>query len=85
MASIDRRNTGFKFLCWDLVLQGLSGALVELLASLLDQGSDDALGVLVFDLRGYIAVVRSHDEVALPVPWHGPTLDLRRAFTDPHL
>ena len=28
--STDRRNTLFKFLCWDLVLQGLSWPLVEL-------------------------------------------------------
>lgn len=28
--STGRCNTGFKFLCWGLVLQGLSGAFVEL-------------------------------------------------------
>ncbi|WP_211095490.1 hypothetical protein, partial [Yoonia sediminilitoris] len=30
VVSIGRCNTGFKFLCWGLVLQGLSGALVKL-------------------------------------------------------
>ena len=30
VVSTDRRNTCFKFLCWGLVLQGLSGPFVKL-------------------------------------------------------
>ena len=30
VVSTDRRNTGFKFLCWGLVLQGFSRSLVKL-------------------------------------------------------
>ena len=61
---------------------------------MLDEGSDNALGVLVLnfrqhhkagmalDQRGDVAVVRPHDQVALPMARNGTILDLRWAFTD---
>lgn len=57
-------------------------------------GRDNALGVLVVDLcehhkagmaldeRGDVAVVGAHNQVALPMPWHGAILNFRRAFTN---